>query len=345
MSDGDRPGADLNFELTLDDDGNAIISFEISFFTSVDGAYFRLSDLADEPVFVVDLGEGNEVSLPLPGIKMEFDLAEDSADSQMLDLVAEGLNYVKILRPGDQIPKEILTGEASWEVTKEHRIVAYQRLTLQLVTWLTGDEVAITNPDELIQIAEDPKTKEKVNEAFGEAAEQLGFGRDEKEKVIEIIESLAEEFAYIEALRDRHRNVIMMNEKIQGLRKLYAHEKSVFEIVDSVARLMLVAVKDYQNLLDQVDAQTGEIMSVLKNLDAQTKFIQTLRDDLYRRLVSWDEMFSIWKPASIIKSDTSESILRRTYRFLAPRFMQADDWTLLNQLLDNKMERKTEMVW
>lgn len=347
MTTDDSTNSELDIELAVDQDGDPMISFEHSFFASVEGAYFRLSEQTDEPVFVMDLGDNNEVSLPFPGIMREFGIAEDSDDARMLEYVGNGLFYVRILRPGDKIPKELLTGEASWEVTTEHRKVAYQRLTLQMVTWLSGDEIAITNPAELAQVADDPKTKEKVKAAFGEAAEQLGFGTGEGavDQVIELLEKLAEEFAYIEALRDRHQNVLMMNEKIQGLRKLYAQEKTIFEIVEPVARLMLVAVKDYQNLFDQVDAQTGEIMAVLKNIDAQTKFVQKLRDDLYRRLVSWDEMFTIWKPAAIIKSETSESALRRAYRFLAPRFMQADDWVLMNQLLEKKEERKTEMVW
>ncbi len=347
MTSDDSKYSDLDFELTVDDDGDPIISFDHSFFTSVEGVYFRLSDQTEEPVFVMDLGEKNEVSLPFPGIMREFDIDEESDDAKLLELVAEGLHYVKILRPGDKIPKEILTGEASWEVTDEHRKVAYQRITLQMVTWLSGDEITVTNPSELAQVAEDPKTKEKVKVAFNEAAEQLGFGGDEAgvDQVIALIEKLAEEFAYIEALRDRHQFVLMMNEKIQGLRRLYAHEKSIFEIVDSVGRLMLVAVKDYQNLFDQVDAQTGEIMAVLKNIDAQTKFVQKLRDDLYRRLVSWDEMFTLWKPAKVIRSENNEKILRRSYRFLSPRFMQVDDWVLMNQLLEKKVERKTEMIW
>lgn len=347
MTADESKDSDLEIEFTVDDDGDPIISFEHSFFASVKGAYFRMSEQTDEPVFVMDLGENNEVSLPLPGIMREFGIDENSDDAKILDYVAEGLNYVRILRLGDKIPKELLTGEASWDVTDEHRKVAYQRITLQMVTWLSGDEITVTNPGELAQVADDPKTKEKVKAAFNEAAEQLGFGANEAgvEQVIALIEKLAEEFAYIEALRDRHQSVLMMNEKIQGLRKLYAHEKTIFEIVEPVGRLMMVAVKDYQNLFDQVDAQTGEIMAVLKNIDAQTKFVQQLRDDLYRRLVCWDDMFAIWKPASVLKSQTSESNLRRTYRFLAPRFMQADDWTLMNQLLEKKEERKTEMVW
>lgn len=338
----------LDFDPPLDDDGNAVIAFEHSFFGSVEGAYFRFSEQMDEPVFVVQMGD-NEVTLPFPGIKREFGLAADSVDAKLLDLLAEGLAYVKILHLGDPIPKEVLTGEASWEVTAKHRMVAYQRLTMQMVTWLSGDEISITNPDELAQVADDPKTKEKVRAAFREAAAQLGFDGDGdesgEEKILALIEGLAEEFAYIEALRDRHQNVIMMNEKILGLRKLYAHELSVFEIVDSVARLMQLAVKDYQNILDQVDAQTGEIMAVLRNIDAQVKFVHELRDDLYRRLVSWDEMFVAWMPATVIRSESNEVLLRQTYRFLAPRFIQGDNWTLLNQLLDKKTERKTEMVW
>ncbi len=321
------------------------IVFQHTFFTSIEGAYFRLTEQTEEPVLVLSIGDNN-VILPFPGIRREFDIPEDSDDGAMLDMVAEGLHYVNILKPGDPIPKEILTGEASWEVSDRHRQIAYQRLTMQLVTWLTGDEVLLTDPDYLLQIADDPATKAKVKKAFEEAAAQLGEDRGNTDAVVELIEKLAEEFAHIEALRDRYAKVVEIAEKIQKLRKLYGREQSALEIADPVARLITFAVKGFGETFDQVDAQTGEIISVLKNIETQTQYIHDIRNDLFRRLAAWDDMFEKWDSAIVARGENSRELLRLSYRFLAPRYMQVDEWVLLTKGgKKGKDLRNTEVVW
>jgi hypothetical protein len=77
---------------------------------------------------------GEEVLLPVPGIRREFQIDEESADEEMLDLVSSGLDYVKVLMPGDDLPPELLTGEASWEISEQHRTIARQRISMQLVS-------------------------------------------------------------------------------------------------------------------------------------------------------------------------------------------------------------------
>lgn len=323
------------------------VGFDHSFFLTSKGAYFRLSEHTGEPVFVVNMGEGpaDEAVLPFPGIKSEFAIADDSPDGRMMALIGAGLEFVKTLRLGDALPREILSGEASWEVSEAQRQIARSRLTVQLATWLTGDETLMTDVSRLMQLAEDPETKEKVNTAFTEAAETLGFGRDGREKVIALIEGLAEELAHIEMLRERVSKVRAMVEKVRDLRRLYANEHGVLEIIDSVARLAKVALDDYQSLLDQVDAQTGEIMSVLKNIDMQVDFIRGIRDDLFRKLNAWGNILTSWQGADVRHSHDNEELLRETYHFLAPRYMPVDEWVLMNKLEENPDGPKTQVMW
>ncbi len=242
------------------------------------------------------------------------------------------MGYVNSLRIGDPLPSEILTGVASWEVSDKHRTTAYHRLTIQLVSWLSGEEQTSTNPEELKLMAEDPDTKIKVNEAFKEAATELGLGADQTETVIQLIKTLAEELSHIEALREQFKEVHMINDKVLKLQKAYSNEISVMEIVNPVARLLAIAIKEYQDSFDQVDAQTGEIMSVLKNIGAQTNFIHQVRDNLYRRLRAWEKMFKLWNGTDARRSREAEDALRAAYHFLAKRFMPADEWVLFSQL-------------
>ncbi len=312
--------------------GGGRIAFELPIFTKLEGLHFQKSEQTGEAVIVVKYAK-NDVSMSFKGFRREFRIAEDCADGRMLDLIAKGLRYVKGLRPGDPLPKEILTREASWDLSDRHVRIAYQRVSLQLVNWMTGGESVISDPDELLQLADDPGTKKMINQAFGEAAEKLGLGRDHKEEVIEHVKQLAQELAYIEALRDRFRRIRGMEEKIQLLRRLYGREKSVLEMADQVARLGKRAVNEFNEIFLEVDAQTGEIISALQNLSSQITYIRDRRDELYCKLMAWDEILLQWDHTVTIMSPDHAELFRRTYMFLAPRYMMVKEWVLMSQLV------------
>ncbi|TAN60138.1 MAG: hypothetical protein EPN20_14085, partial [Magnetospirillum sp.] len=296
------------------------IVFEHKFFSSFEDLYFRLTD-AGEPVAVLKLAT-NEAVLALDGIKREFMLKEDSHDFRMLDKVAEGLQFVRGLRPGDPLPKEVTSREASWEPQDRHRRIAYQRLTMQLVTWLTGNEHVISSVTELAQVADDPQVKKNVQLAFTEAAEELGLGRDNRDEVVRYIEILAKELAFIEALRDTFGEVQKIDEKLQGLRRIYGADRSMIETADQVARLSQRALKVLQDFFDQVDAQTGEILAMLKNIENQIGYIRQVRDALHCRLLPWEDFIQVWKTVFVVRSDENTNRIRDIYQFLAPRYMQ-----------------------
>jgi hypothetical protein len=305
------------------------VGFDHKFFQSFEDLYFRITD-AGEPVAVLKLAS-NEAVLSFDGIKREFLLKEDSHDFRMLDKIAEALQFVRGLRPGDKLPKEVTTREASWEPQDKHRRIAYQRLTMQLVTWLTGNEHVISNVSELAQVAEDPQVKKNIQLAFTEAAEELGLGRENREEVVRYIEKLAKELAYIEALRDTFAEVQKIDEKLQGLRRIYGADRSMIETTDQVARLAQRALKVLSDYFEQVDAQTGEILAMLKNIDNQLGYIRQVRDELFRRLLPWEDFIQVWKTVFIVRSDDNTNKIRDIYQFLAPRYMQVNEWVLVTK--------------
>lgn len=309
------------------------------FFHKMDEIHFQLAVSDKEPTMVGRYSR-NDVVLTLKGVIKEFNLGPETLDGQMLLHISDGLKYVKALRIGDPLPKEILTREASWSLSPRHKEIAYQRVSLQLVNWMTGGDNMITDPDELLQLAGDPAIKKNINAAFAEAAEKLGYGRVNKEAVIKHVEELANELAYIEALRDRFRRIKIMETKIQELRRIYGREKSVLEIADQVARLGERAVKEFEILFQQVDAQTGEILSVLKNLASQIPYIRDVRDDLHIRLMAWDDLLDRWTEAEIKQNRDNPNLLRDTYKFLAPRFMMVKEWVLMTKLQEGASTMK-----
>lgn len=327
-----------------DDNGRPppAVVFEHKFFGSVKDAVFRLSEQDGEPSMFFKFGEA-EVSLSFPGIRNEFKL-EGTPDDVMLNFVGQSLQFVQAMEMGDEFPEELKTGRASWEVTALHKQIAYQRLTMQLVSWLSGDEVVVTNPDEILKIADDPRTKERVKEAFTKAAEALGIDVEDSHKVIDLISVLADELAHIEALREMLEQVKLVGTKLEELRGYYIADRAILDIIEPLTGLMGTAIKELSSPIDQVDAQTGEILAVLKNIAPQVRFVRNMRDNLYRRLKVWEKTFDAWDNVIMSRSDNNEDLLRETYRFLAPRFMKTDDWVLYSQLQETEASN-TEMRW
>jgi hypothetical protein len=320
------------------------VTFEHNFFDAVEESYFRnLSDDGD-PVMVMPL-ENETVTLSLLGIKHELELEAGSHDDRMLDTIVEALKYVRGIRCGDKVPSELTTGRASWEISDTNRMIARSRLMMQLVTWISGDEEVLTDAQQLAQVANDPVMKEKINEAFSEAAEKLGIGRDRRDEVVGLVDNLAEELSYIEALRERFAKVAEINKKVAHLAKIYASELSVMETLFPVERLMGIAVKGFEETFQEIDAQTGEILAVLQNIKSQTHFIRQCRDDLNRRLWAWDKIVEAWSEQEARRSPYVEKLLEELYHFLAERFLPVQEWELMSKAFEKTSEAKTSRTW
>lgn len=322
----------------------AEIKFEHKFFSAIEHSYFRLLEDTHEPVMIMTLDQG-EASLKLSGIKKELELPDDDPDAKMLDIVAQSLQYVREVRIGDKVPSEMTTGRASWQVTDQHRAIAHNRVTMQLVSWMSGEEILITDPVKLAQVVSDPETKEKISNAFSEAAQALGIGEDRREDVIALIANLAEELAYIEALRTKFHDIEAIHDTVVKLGKAYKSEQSVFDTILSINKLFKIALKGFVDSFEQLDAQTGEILSALTNIAPVTRFIRHNRDDLHRRLWAWEGVIQRWRFLPIKRSSEAEKMLGDLYHFLALRFLPRQEWELYSKALERTKKHSTEMIW
>jgi hypothetical protein len=309
---------------------DTVVFFEHPFFNMFEDMYFRLSDQTGKPVLVLRQGD-HDLVLPFRGIRREFGLSEDSHDIAMLERVGEGLYYVKGLRIGDELPPEVVSGEASWEAAKPFHQIAYHRLLMQLVTWFRGKETLYTNPEELFQIAQDPEIKGNVKAAFREAAAELGLNEahgDGERELVRRIELLAEELSYIEALRGTLQEIKDIYEDCRQLQKTHQREISMRDLADPVCRLMERAITDFAVSFADVDEATASVIDLSCHIDARIDFIRTRRNDLYRRLRAWDQLFEIWDGGDEAEAESVAELLRLSYRFLAPRYMEVKEWAL-----------------
>lgn len=293
--------------------------FEIS------GANFSLTLDTKQPVYNVLLGD-LKASIPFPTLLHAFDIAEDSPDAALLEVVAKSLRYVKTIRPGESIPSELLNGTASWSVEDKHRLIAKGRITMQMVSWITGSEHIVVDLTKLEQIVEDPITKQRLQAAFTEIAKRLGMGEERKQEVVDRVDDLAHELSYIEALRDRYVLIKNISEKLLLLQKVYRTDRTTTQELSRMIGLFRKPLKEFDFIFDEADAQTGEILSALRKFDAQVAYIRQVRDDLHVKLMEWDDIIDIWQDKPIEKSTRVEAALKALYRFLASHFIETKVW-------------------
>lgn len=304
---------------------------------------FRRADTDQAPVMLVQMGE-REVSMPLRSLAREFKLEEETPDGQMLQLVEAALDYVSVLRIGDKLPSEILTGSASWEPSPEHVSIANARLQLELVDWLqkgSGAAPVQITPSKLASGNVDPEIRDLVQTALVRAAEALGLpsGR----AVLEKIEDLAQELAYIEALRDRllrrvHNMLVILDRMAQARVKDVAPSETMIR----VRQLTDIAYGQIRERFDVQDAHIGEVMAALRHIESHRNFIRTNRDWLYRSQRAWDPILAEWD-AIQAPAEAGRQLLDRTYQFLAPRFMPVTEW--LSFLRPKPKAKLNGMVW
>ncbi len=295
-------------------------------FAAVEQPLFRRADADGTPVMVVRLGE-RDAALPLRSLRREFAIDDASPDGRMLGLIAAALDFITVLRPGDVLPSEVLTGEASWEPDPVHLEIANARLRLQLIAWLrsgrAGAPIDLT-AESLQQVADDPALRAAVQAAITRAAQHLGLA--DGDQVLRMLEALGEELAFIEALRERLLGRIAA--AVAKIERIAAEQRANVrsETMTQVRRLAAIALARTRQRFEVLDAQTGEVLSALRNPDQQRDFIRGHRDWLYRSLRAWEPLLAAWETAEPEYGAATPGLLARSYQFLAPRFMPVTEW-------------------
>ncbi len=294
----------------------------------VKGAYFGFGKDGDTVCLHVPLGD-IMAALPLDAVLIQFKIDKDSEDAKLLDVVQKSMKYARRIEPGDSIPAEILDGTASWRVEPHHVARANARISVSILSWINGKPVEFGDGHQLESIANNPETKKKVQEGFEVLAEKLGLGRANKNQVVDKIEQLAKESAYIEALRERFADIQKVYSGFNILFNAYKRERGVQEEIGRIRILMKKPVDDISGILLQVDANTGEVFNVLKRLPEVISYIREKRDELHQRFMLWDDILPAWKNMPMERDGRVDKLVRTTYRFVARHFPQNSEWSLM----------------
>ena len=261
--------------------------------------------------------------VPLSSLVKEFTI-DGTPDGLLLETVTAGLKYVKVIRPGDSIPRELLDGTASWRVDDEHLEIAQGRVTLQLNGWLNGQERLVFDPIEILQLVGDPAVVARVKAGYPKIAEQLGLVGETEVRAC--LDKLTRELVYIEALRARFGAVQQLQGKLAAFRRAYRKDKTIDEELIRVNNLLLKPLDLFTKAFADVDGNCGEIIAVLRNLDAMITYIRESRDALHARLMSWDDLLKRWQEVNPEISVANEGLIKELYRFLAQNYLTTKSW-------------------
>ncbi len=306
-------------------DGSTHFAFEHKVFR-LDGCHFTADSDGDKPKFLMPLGD-EMAAIAITALRREFGIADGSNDGRLLDIVTKSLKYVQEIRPNDSIPQELLDGSASWSVEERHRVVASDRIKIQLATLLTGREDQVIQSDQIEQLVDDPEIKRRVQEAFNLVAKKLGLPPEQKQEVINKIEQLGHEFSYIEGLLERFHTVTDIARKVDRLSKLYGDQNSSCDELSRVKTLLQRARSEFGMKFKAVNAQNCEMLTVLRGFDLYVQHIRDTRDDLHHRFMDWDETIKQWQAEeATAPSDEATLLIKQTYHFLAVRFTKTQKW-------------------
>ncbi len=283
------------------------------------GAHFELRGHPKKPMFAVDMGAGQGY-ISLSDLRRTFLIAPESHDDRLITRAEAGLHFVPDIRPGDEIPNEILDGTASWTVARKHKQIARDRLQVQLLSWMSGKPLSYASQDDLKKIISDDSNKKALKDAFTKAAIALGIDPKESEKVLERIETLAREICYIEALRDRARELLRIRANVELLIKVYSADQRASADLGRIKLLMVKATAETDDIFNNIDSETADVLNALMSIEDIIRAVRKARDDMHFILMEWDPVIAKWQNLQMIRSQEIDRAVAATYQFLAKRF-------------------------
>lgn len=291
----------------------------------IDGAYFFRSKMDDKVLLHVSLGE-QDAAIFTNTLLTEFGIKSDSKDYALLNLVEKSLDHVKFIAPGDEVPSEILDGTASWTIDEIHYQRSKDRLMMHLANWVTGsnaDDIDLTQVNKML---EQKETQSLIQEGFAKAADELGLGKGQREKVVGMLEQLARELGYIEALRDHFQKIMRIERDIKVARTTLRGDKSSMESAMRASQLLTPVFANYRGSFENVDAQTAEVLAALKNIDNVIGFVRKTRDTLHKETLTWSDLLETWSSADMDKRNPANRAIGNLYRFSAQNFLETNSW-------------------
>jgi len=294
--------------------------FEHKVFT-LKGARFALTEDETIAAFHVDLGT-LIASLPLGMLRSEFGIDSSSPDGRLLAVVEKSLRFVKEIRPGDSIPRELLDGTASWSVEERHRLRAKARLWARAIG---SAEIHGAEDAALEAFLARPETEDRLKAAAGEIARKLGYEMN-AEAVLARIDDLARELAYTEALQERCGEILGIVRKLNHLAHVYRGDRAAVDELSRVRTLLLKPIELYDGMFLSLKESQEDVFEAVAHFHERVEFIREQRDELHHSLMHWDPILADWKIIDMTRCAATDAKIAELYRFVARHFLASSTW-------------------
>ncbi len=292
---------------------------------AVDGCVFRKTSDGSQVALVVPMGDV-QAALPVHQIRQEFEIDPESDDEQLMQWAAQALQYVRQIYPGDSIPSEVLTGKAPWMVEEKFLTLARARVAMLVVAWKTDEDISKLKNAEILKRGESATTKALLDDSYGNIAAELELGDGKRDHIIELMDKLAQELSYVEALRDKFTELRRMQAKIKSLYSTYQGEKAITEAITRCNSLIEAPIKELFDKFVEFDTYMTDIINIMRHFDAQVNFIRGERDAFRRTYMLWESLLNQWNEFPGGRNDAASNLVNETYRFAAQNFVRTADW-------------------
>jgi len=164
--------------------------------------------------------------------------------------------------------------------------------------------------------------------------------------VARLLAAAAHEMGFVEALRDRLlRRAGLLLAQVDTLGASVGHNLGAIELLSRVRRLAGIAYEKLRARFHALDACTADVMDVLRDVECWACAVRIHRDWLYSSLRAWEDILTAWESGGNVWSQDTWHLLRRTYRFLAPRFMPVQDWQITHHARRLDAALREPMIW
>ncbi len=285
---------------------------------SVEGGYFSMLN-RKEPVFNAKLGELTAI-IDFDRLRAEFGITPDTADGKMLKSIREALMIVKIIKPGDKIPSELLDGTASWNFDPRMREVTKTRVVSSILEWSKTSG----GPDLTV-----PKTSndDPVDIAFEHLGHVLKVGgNDPRKHIAEMVERMSDELTYIEAIGERLARLGTIRNYVREHLKTASQDAEFGQELMRIDDLIGEPIKGLGGKIRDARTQSFDVLRSFGNFSEHAGYLRGVRDQMRWELMDWDELFDDWAEKTADGGEVTVDLCRRIYRLLAEKYARGQSW-------------------
>lgn len=279
---------------------------------SVPGAHFR-PDTDEAPVFCMDLGDVIG-SIALPSLRKTFSIDADGPDGHLLLIVPKALRAIRVIRPGDAIPTEVIDGRASWKPDAAQRAAAEMRLARALIAAALDDAQGV-----------DPVAELESGRLTQTLLALCGMSLEQKGELMARVERLVDGLALVEVLRARCAAIVLIRERLNAAIQVRARDRAGVQDMRRVIDLMAEPIDRFRAAIEAIDATLADAPGALRNPVAALRHIAERRNKLHFALVPWQEIADAWRDTDD-EPRKFDAAFRRLYAFIARRHIEKSAW-------------------